>query len=242
LYFAASRNCGESILLAVGNGADPDARGFKDNIPILAWTIMNFWTQLDNGTETIRALVALSALAEVILSDLWEDYLQTPSVFPLIKPSKARQDTSECNDENASWCTQGYRQLLAKSLNLTMRYLLHTRSKHRPSPDKILEIAQYHNMTRFLTLPFYLVGQNRAVEELKHIIYAHLASNDTKDYQQPLVFVFAGPSGHGKTELARHMGELLGVKPLEKVCTGFKSEMDLFGPKSPTKVGRSDQK
>lgn len=42
-----------------------------------------------------------------------------------------------------------------------------------------------------------------------------------------------GPSGHGKTELAKRMGELLSLE-LESIdCTELRYETDLFGPKKP---------
>jgi ATP-dependent Clp protease ATP-binding subunit ClpA len=47
------------------------------------------------------------------------------------------------------------------------------------------------------------------------------------------VLVFAGPSGHGKTELAKRLGQLL---TLELECvdsTEIRRESDLFGPKQP---------
>jgi len=45
--------------------------------------------------------------------------------------------------------------------------------------------------------------------------------------------VFAGPSGHGKTELARQMGDLLGVPHVLVDCTEMQHETDLFGLKAP---------
>ncbi|KAL2018654.1 hypothetical protein VTK56DRAFT_489 [Thermocarpiscus australiensis] len=51
--------------------------------------------------------------------------------------------------------------------------------------------------------------------------------------RQPLVLLFAGPSGHGKTELAQNLGQLLSLD-LQKVdCTHLRHETDLFGPWSP---------
>ena len=51
--------------------------------------------------------------------------------------------------------------------------------------------------------------------------------------KRPLVMVFAGPSGHGKTELARRLGHLMSLD-LEIVdCTIYNREIELFGPRNP---------
>lgn len=56
--------------------------------------------------------------------------------------------------------------------------------------------------------------------------------------KQPLVLLFAGPSGHDKTELARNLGQLLSLDFHSVDCTNFKFKSDLFGPFSHTKDGR----
>lgn len=50
---------------------------------------------------------------------------------------------------------------------------------------------------------------------------------------QPLVLLFAGPSGHGKTELARNLGRLLSLNLQNVDCTNLSRESDLFGPWRP---------
>ena len=40
-----------------------------------------------------------------------------------------------------------------------------------------------------------------------------------------------GPSGHGKTEMARNMGNLLGLAIIQVDCTEMEIEKDLFGAK-----------
>ncbi len=58
-------------------------------------------------------------------------------------------------------------------------------------------------------------------------------SHFTVPNKKPLVLVFAGPSGHGKTDLARRLGSLLSLE-LEVVdCTIFNREIELFGPRQP---------
>lgn len=60
-----------------------------------------------------------------------------------------------------------------------------------------------------------------------------LLSHITVPSKKPLVLVFAGPSGYGKTELARRLDTLLSLE-LEVVdCTIFNREIELFGARQP---------
>lgn len=52
---------------------------------------------------------------------------------------------------------------------------------------------------------------------------------------QPRVLLFAGPSGHGKTELARNLGRMLSLDLHNVDCAGLSHETDLFGPLAPFK-------
>lgn len=51
--------------------------------------------------------------------------------------------------------------------------------------------------------------------------------------KSPLVLMFAGPSGHGKTELARKLGDLLSLEMVNVDCTSKSDEREMFGPRSP---------
>lgn len=55
-------------------------------------------------------------------------------------------------------------------------------------------------------------------------VFSHIANNNPS----PLVMVFAGPSGHGKTKLAEHMGVLLSVEHKEISCAEIDDRMDLL--------------
>ena len=54
-----------------------------------------------------------------------------------------------------------------------------------------------------------------------------------------MVLLFAGPSGHGKTELARQLGNLISLDLLTIDCTNMHSGFDLWGPVKPY-MGYSD--
>ena len=58
---------------------------------------------------------------------------------------------------------------------------------------------------------------------------SHLALQKNR----PLILVFAGPSGHGKTELARKFGGLMSLDLQIVDCTIFKYDNELFGPRPP---------
>lgn len=50
---------------------------------------------------------------------------------------------------------------------------------------------------------------------------------------QPIVLVFAGPSGHGKTELALRLEDLISVQMERVDCTGMRCDWELFGAMNP---------
>lgn len=60
---------------------------------------------------------------------------------------------------------------------------------------------------------------------------AHLLENKEKN-RKPLVLAFAGPSGHGKTELAKQLGRLLSLDTATADLTTVENERELFGARS----------
>ncbi|KAK4155853.1 P-loop containing nucleoside triphosphate hydrolase protein [Chaetomidium leptoderma] len=90
-------------------------------------------------------------------------------------------------------------------------------------------LAQVHKASELLGIRYFLVGQALASRLLTERSFTYLAMPTT----QPLILVFAGPSGHGKTELAQNLGWLLSLDLQPVDCTNLSHETDLFGPWPP---------
>ena len=102
------------------------------------------------------------------------------------------------------------------------------RDSHAHTPISALEgkphgqLGQSHASNRrgtqeispLLRLPFTIIGQESAAKLVMESVYAHIAMKTNK----PLLLAFAGLSGHGKTELAKQMGEVLSLPLLEVDC------------------------
>jgi hypothetical protein len=217
LFYAAARNCPQSIHLLTSSGLDPNVTAFKDNIPVLAYGIMHSWINMNNGTDVVKTLVSLEAAAKVIPPDMWSDYVAKLR-------SEAPPGTLRTSDDH--WCHQVYRNILALALNFTMRYFLSVRSELSLTGNRQMAIAEFYNMKQLFTIPYHLVGQQDASRKILTALWGKLC---TINKEKPLVSLFAGPSGHGKTELTRNLGGLLNVKQCLIDCTKLVNETDLFG-------------
>ena len=91
------------------------------------------------------------------------------------------------------------------------------------------QIAEAFNIQELFEIHYHIVGQLSAAQQVINDITSHLLSG----FRKPLVPLFAGPSGHGKTELASRMGRLLSLDIQHVDCTEMRRETDIFGPKYP---------
>jgi ATP-dependent Clp protease ATP-binding subunit ClpA len=127
------------------------------------------------------------------------------------------------------WCKDVARRKLARTSNLSHRYFLDRAARTKKPSRRQAQVAQRMKAERLLGLSNFLIGQTAAAKALLSTLIAHL----TEPGKKPLVLVFAGPSGHGKTELARRLGHVLSLE-LEVVdCTIVNREMELFRPRKP---------
>jgi len=223
LYFAAERNSPEIVRLLCKAGADPYLHNFSYpetwGVPVLAYTILSAEYALSDTTDTVLALLAMGANPKDVPKDMWEDYIKAP-----------RQDGSAMMEDGYNfWCTDDIRAALCRNFNLMQRYALWKAGNTDRTTPRMLQCAAAWGMLPLFEIPYHIIGQQHSTQLVQQSILSHRLFESTT----PLVFLFTGPSGHGKTELARRMGNLLSLDILSVDCTEMKYETDIFGPKAP---------
>ena len=225
LYFAAERNSPGLVRLLCNAGAQPSQDmsplGLDVKLPLLAFAVLNAELPVLDTTNTVISLLAMGANPSQIPRDMWEQYLELPA--------KDVPEQTKAKGLSDLWCVAELREALCRNLNLMQRYALWKADNTNPQPPVSREIAKVHSITPVFEIIYHLIGQRTAAQETVHCIMDHVIFGDTV----PLVLLFAGPSGHGKTELARKMGNLLTLKIHTVDFAEMKHETDMFGPKKP---------
>ncbi|KAF2662718.1 P-loop containing nucleoside triphosphate hydrolase protein [Lophiostoma macrostomum CBS 122681] len=226
LYYAVERNSPELVSYLLQNGFDPSEQHESFDVPLLAFAIIHGHRDAIDTTGITKVLLAFGISPKVIPEDMWIKFLDTPSESP---PSKnILSGLFSAQKSESDWCEPALRCLLAKSLNLTHRYLLHLANKLRTPNSRQAQIAKANKMTELSKLPYYLIGQRPASSLVMNSVYAYVALGG----KGPLVMAFAGASGHGKTEMARAIGDLLSVKTTVIDCASCTTVWGMLGPTS----------
>jgi len=230
LYFAAEANSPEFVRMLCKAGAEPNLCctpfGSRSSLTVLSYTVLSAEYTLSDTTDTVLALLAMGACPTQVPRDLWDNYLAAP------KRDSPNKDMGCFVGEDGvdhEWCTTEVRHALCRTLNLMQRYALwKAANTPRPTPRQ-LQLAGAWGMLPLFEVPFHIIGQQQSTQLFQKSILSHRLF----EFDTPLVFLFTGPSGHGKTELARRTGDLLSLDILSIDCTEMRMETDIFGPKAP---------
>ena len=217
LFYAIQRNEVSAVSVILECGANPNAKSEQGKIPVLGFAIFHAEYQVINTVEVVKILLAMGAKPKAVPQDMWEDYLEMPKAII--------NRNEEVKNPASSWCTPEYRTIIARNLNISLRYFLNKANHLKPPKARVKQVAATYNISLLLTVPYLIVGQNIGTRVALSRLFGHFALNK----KNPLVMVFTGPSGHGKTELARQMENLLSCSALVVDCAEMRVEMDLFG-------------
>lgn len=227
LFFAVERNSSELVRSLCRLGADPDTRAYPTDLPLLVYTIFSAEYQMVDTTATLIALLAAGADPQGVPKELWQDYLKAP----------ARSAANESTDlvSLLKLRTVEVEDAFCRNMNLMQTYSLWKADKiTRPLP-RMKQFVDAFQSTPLFELPYHLIGQLPAAAQVLESITSHylFGSAEPSESSKPLVLLFAGQSGHGKTEMATQMGYFLSLEMITVDCTEMNHETDIFGPKAP---------
>ncbi|KAL8712466.1 MAG: hypothetical protein Q9220_003314 [cf. Caloplaca sp. 1 TL-2023] len=221
LFYAVERNSPELIRLLCHRGVDPNGPGEPENLPILAYAIISAEYSLSDTTDCLFTLLAMGADPYQLPRDMWCEYVRAPT--------KTVLKASEEDVIKYRWLTVDARAALCRTFNLLQRYHFKMASMLPRKTPRQKQVAAAFDLTPLFEIPFQIVGQRLAARTVQEWVTSHALHH----IEMPLVLLFTGPSGHGKTELAKSMGELLSVPFLKIDCTQMQKETDLFGANAP---------
>ncbi|KAK6534841.1 hypothetical protein TWF281_006140 [Arthrobotrys megalospora] len=183
--------------------------------------------------KIVRALLSFGAKPSVIPNLLRLPYLK-PQIFRLKSRAAVRQEFLDkvTTNEDTKWRSDAVFNRLRKAVNLSMRYDL-----HRGDIFKVTDRhKQFAKSSRWDCSPLFrahfdIVGQEYTLKKLlNHVL---MLTEKPENSAKPTVLLFAGPSGHGKTELAKQMERYLGLPFHSENMASVKREDEFFGPHKP---------
>jgi hypothetical protein len=224
IFYAVATNDEGIVRTWAAYGGDVSAVHEASKVPLLAFAIVHSETIQEDTTNMVATLLGLGASPKVIPPEFYTPYYQD---LPVDGPTPKRLESVV--DESKMWCTKAARRKLAKTANLSQRYYLERAAKLKKATVRPRQVALRKKAEAILEIPYFLIGQTMASARLLQKLLSYIMIPS----KRPLVLAFAGPSGHGKTELARRLGHLLSLD-LEIVdCAIVNRELELFGPRHP---------
>ncbi|KAI1778573.1 P-loop containing nucleoside triphosphate hydrolase protein [Hypoxylon cercidicola] len=224
MFYIVSTNDIGIIREWVKYGGNPNATWGHDALPLIAFSVLSGGQTLLQASRVLATLLRFGADPRVIPRAFYDPYCRD-----LPEDGPVQEELDDIGDDNKRWCTADLRVHLTEALTLTQRYDLYRSSKIQPHSGREKKLLARQGAGEVLGLHQMIVSQSIATRWLQRKLLVYLALQRKK----PLILVFAGPSGHGKTELAKRFGDLMSLELQVVDCTIFKQDNELFGPRPP---------
>ncbi|KAI8957762.1 P-loop containing nucleoside triphosphate hydrolase protein [Daldinia sp. FL1419] len=224
IFYVISTNDVGIIREWLKHGADPNTVWGSRKFPSIAFSILNEGQTMLQASRTLATLLRFGADPCAIPKAFYNPFCRD-----LPEGGPTTEELHDLDDENKKWCISEVRERLSEVLNLTQRYDLYRASKVKPRSGREKEILNRQGAGEVLGLHQTLIAQSIAIRWVQRKLLVYLALQKKK----PFILVFAGPSGHGKTELAERFGDLMSLELHKVDCTVFKHDIELFGPRPP---------
>jgi hypothetical protein len=224
IFYAVESNREDILQAWIRHGGDVNARRGPAHQPLLAFAVLLAERLRSDTTALVVTLLTSGADANVIPREIYSPVLQD-----VLSTNSTWRGNIGNSTIDTTWYTEDTRQKLISSVTITQKYNFHKNAIRKKASPRLIHAAAQLKITPLLGLPYKMVGQDIAVSQLFDELLGYLATRSLR----PLVLFFAGPSGHGKSELSKLLGSLLALPWLSIDMSGVKRETDLFGPKAP---------
>lgn len=226
MFYVVAANIDANLRLFAKLGGNVNATYGTPPVPLLAFAIINSKISDIDTTSMVATLLSLGAHGSAIPKPFFCPYDKDISSGG--PPEVDLKESWEA--EETRWCQPSrIQKLLTEAINITHRYSLYRSFKLAKSTARQTWVTARHDCADLFNIPYSLIGQGAAID----LLIKNLLHNMLHRHNHPLVLTFAGPSGHGKTELARRLGSILSLKLQVIDCTIVKEDFELFGPRQP---------
>ncbi|KAF8809009.1 hypothetical protein BYT27DRAFT_7254895 [Phlegmacium glaucopus] len=201
LMFAIASDDVEQVRRALESG-DADPNECVGPQSALAFTLTN--NKLTKKLDIVKTLLAYGATPTI--AKKMEQGYYSPAEGQIIEPSTDSVTKPSIMDE----------------MDLATRYYVdRADAAHTQQSSALIHRSFFRPLTR---VRYELIGQDRALEQLFRVLSMHSRELAIA----PIVVMLCGPSGHGKSLLARKFGSLLDVPTHTVNMTTLRSTHDLW--------------
>ncbi|KAF8635527.1 hypothetical protein AX17_003910 [Amanita inopinata Kibby_2008] len=219
MFAIASDNVDEVRRVLDSGGAGPNETVGPQSA--LEFALTN--NQLTHKMEIVKLLLAYGADPTVAMNQQPEQKVDTTDSGPSVEPSSMSvsggADTEVKRDTTAVPATNA---TLLDGVDPATRY--YVEKADEPNTRRTSALMHRSSFRALTRVRYEIVGQDRALEQLFRILSIHTRQLSST----PIVVLLCGPSGHGKSLLARKFGSLLDVPTHTVNMTTLRSTYDLW--------------